>query len=263
MFKRRAFVLFVLALALGAGATWQANRWIKNRLLPQSADANTVVVAAMEIPFGQKIEGSHLKTVAWPSDSVPAGSFQEVAQVEGRIANQKIVQNEVIIDQRVVEQVSGSTLAAIISPQKRAVTVRVNDVIGVAGFLLPGNRVDVIAARKNQKRVNTRTMLENLKVLAVDQTASPDKDKPVVVRAVTLELDTRQAEELVKATEEGKVQLTLRNPLDASRVPVAEKKPEKKPEPQVVVVNPAPRRPYVDSVTVIRGTSVHESKVKL
>jgi pilus assembly protein CpaB len=269
MFKRRAFVLFVLAVGLGVGATWQANRWIQSRLLPQSADASTaqVVVAAMEIPFGQEIEASHLKAVAWPRGTEPAGSFQEVAQVEGKIANQKIVQNEVVIAQRVVDQVEGSTLAAIIEPKKRAVTVRVNDVVGVAGFLLPGNRVDVIAARKDsgRGRALTTTILENLKVLAVDQTASPEKDKPVVVRAVTLEMDTKQAERLVKATEEGTVQLTLRNPLDDSRAPVAAKKPEQKAEPQAVAVAPAPRRaaPRVDAVTVIRGTSVHVSKVKL
>ncbi len=265
MFKRRALVLFVVAVALGVGATWQANRWIQGRLAPVDADTANVVVAAMEIPFGQKIEAAHLRAVAWPRGMVPPGSFGEVSTLEGKIANQKILENEVIVEGRVVDQVAGSTLAAIISPQKRAVTVRVNDVVGVAGFLLPGNRVDVIAARKesHNSRAQTQTILENLKVLAVDQTASPEKDQPVVVRAVTLEMDTKQAERLVKATEEGTVQLTLRNPLDESRAPVAEKKPERRPKPVVVAVKPTPRMPRLDAVTVIRGTSVHVSKVRL
>ncbi|MEJ2694281.1 MAG: Flp pilus assembly protein CpaB, partial [Candidatus Thiodiazotropha sp.] len=99
---------------------------------------------------------------------------------------------------------------------KRALTVRVNDVIGVAGFLLPGNRVDVVATRRGSGKHKTvsNTIVENLKVLAVDQSVSSDKNDPVIVRAVTLEVTPKQAELIVKATTDGNLQLTLRNPLD-------------------------------------------------
>jgi len=165
----RTFYLFVVALALGVTATWLANRWLQDRLTPaDNADANTtaVVVAALEIPFGQKIELAHLKTIQWPNETIPDGTFDDVAKVEGKIANQMITKGELVLEKRVVEEVNGSTLSAILTPGKRAVTVRVNDVIGVGGFLLPGNRVDVLASRKDRdRRAHTKTLLEDLKVL--------------------------------------------------------------------------------------------------
>ncbi len=171
-----------------------------------------------------------------------------------------------ILEEKVAAFGGGSALSAVIAPNKRAVTVRVNDVIGVAGFLMPGNRVDIVAAKKNGSyRYESRTLLENVKVLAVDQTASPEKDKPVIVRAVTLELTSDEAEELVKATQEGMIQLALRNPLDDSLRPAPEPVKEEvvaevKPAPK-----PAPRRVVVTSsrVTIIRGTDVSTSKVSM
>lgn len=268
MIKRRAFSLFFIALIMGLAAVWLANQWLQSRLVPV-AEASTVpvVVAALDIPFAREIEPVHLKTILWPAETVPPGVFNDVTEVEGKVANQKMYSGELLLRSRVVDEVSGSTLSALVTPGMRAVTVRVNDVIGVAGFLLPGNRVDVIASRKDSnRRAETEILLEDLKVLAVDQTASPDKDNPVVVRAVTLEIEPDLAKKLVKATEEGSVQLALRNPTDDTKRPVVEEEPvvveakpvEKKP------VSPAPRpRPRDETVTVIRGTNVDVSKVKL
>jgi pilus assembly protein CpaB len=139
----------------------------------------------------------------------------------------------------------------------------VNDVIGVAGFLLPGNRVDILTTRQQGSRARTETILQDVKVLAVDQTASTDKDRPVVVRAVTLELSPAESELLVKATSEGTLQLTLRNPLDSELVA---KKEEKKEEPKVerkverVVYKRTPQAKT--NITVIRGTQRSEVSVK-
>ena len=166
-----------------------------------SADASTtfVIGAALEIPFGQKIQANHLKIMEWPKSApLPAGAIQQFDEAEGRVTSQTIFAGEMVLSSRVVEHTTGSTLSAIIAPSKRAITLRVNDVVGVAGFLLPGNRIDVLASRKLGKRVSTRTLLEDLKVLAVDQTASPEKDKPIVVRAVTIEAEPKQAEKLFK-----------------------------------------------------------------
>jgi pilus assembly protein CpaB len=263
MAKHRTLILFIIALALGLGAAALANRWIQSHLAPAaSAEPATtpVVVAALEIPFGHKVEAAQVKTIPWPNGNVPEGVFHDPGEVTGKIAKQKILKGELLLRDRIADHTSGSTLAAIISPEKRAVTVRVNDVIGVAGFLLPGNRVDVLASRKqHNRRAETRVLLEDLKVLAVDQTASPEKDKPVVVRAVTLEMTPKEAEKLVQATEEGSVQLALRNPLDESRVA---KTKEVKPAPRKVA-SVRRRAPSVSSVTVIRGTSVDVSKVRL
>ena len=140
----------------------------------------------------------------------------------------------------------------------RAVTVRVDDVVGVAGFLLPGNTVDVLASRKfASKRAITETILRNIKVLAVDQTASADDNEPVIVRAVTLEMLPRQAEELFRARTEGTIQLTLRNPLEGDYVPPPAPPPKKR-----VVRRAPPKRPTPTEVIVIRGTTVDKTKPK-
>lgn len=226
-----------------------ANRWLETtRLDPnRTASAATipVVVAALQIPFAQKIEAAHIKTVAWPHENAPQGAFSDPAEVVGKVASQTIVPNEPVLRNRVVEYLGGSTLSAFIKPNMRAVSIRVNDVTGVGGFVLPGNQVDVIQTRKEGI---SHILLENIRVLAIDQEASPDKDKPAVVRAVTLELTPEQAEILVKATQEGVLHLALRNPLDDKIID----RPE---TPQVAAVQPPivrePKRRRM--FTIIRG----------
>lgn len=261
MRKSRTFALFGIALSMAIGAAWVANNWIVKRTLPVAHATGTtpVVVAALRIPYGQKIEGAHIRSIAMPNESVPDGAFNDTTEVEGMIATQELVPGEILLKQRIAEHLGGSTLAAMVAPKSRAVTVRVNDIIGVAGFLLPGNRVDVLASRKEKKRAVTRTVLQDIKVLAVDQKISPNKDEPIVVRAVTLELTPKQAEVLVRAREEGSLQLTLRNPLDDEVV--APKVVKKKRRVRVKVRRPAPP-PELPRVTIIRGTTVQESKLE-
>ncbi|MFQ5544963.1 MAG: Flp pilus assembly protein CpaB [Acidiferrobacterales bacterium] len=265
MRKTRTLVLFGIAVSMGIGAAWIANNWILNRAVPTAhataAATTPVVVAALKISFGQKIEGAHVKAIAMPNESVPKGVFNEPAEVEGMVATQALIPGEIVFQERVAEHIGGSTLAVMVTPKMRAVTVRVNDVIGVAGFLLPGNKVDVLASRKNRKQAVTRTLLQDIKVLAVDQKASPDKDEPVIVRAVTLEMSPKQAEKLVKARVEGSLQLTLRNPLDDEVI--APKKKKKKPRKRTVRVKVKPPPPLeLPTVTVFRGTAVQETKVE-
>jgi pilus assembly protein CpaB len=264
MIKRRGFTLIIISLALAFGAAWVARAWVQARLNPnQAAEAGmSVVVAAMEIPLGTKVEARHLRVISLPAGTPVGSHFNKPDDVVGLIASQKAISGEILLSERFADHASGNTLAAVLKPEMRAVTVRVDDVVGVAGFLLPGNHVDVVAARMHNdtQRAEAETVLRNLNVLAVDQTASQDKDQPVVVHAVTLEVTSKQAEVLVKAREEGKIQLTLRNPLDNS---------ESTPEP-VVAQTPVPVpvkkvRPHVvqppgNAVTIIRGTNVHNSE---
>ncbi len=246
-------VLF-LALMLAGGAAWFANRWIQLQVTPVSAGGSPtafIVVAAQTIPMGQKIVDTHLELAGWPADRTPEGAFTQIEEIKGHVAMQTIYEGEPILNKRIAEHSKGSTLSAIIGKHKRAVTVRVNDVIGVAGFVLPGNNVDVLGATtKVRGKVSVKTILQNVKVLAVDQTTG-DKDTPVVVRAVTLELDPDEAEELVKAKSQGSIQLALRNTLDNTvQSPPAEKTAPVKRRPK-----PKPRR----YVTIIRGTTVSEA----
>jgi pilus assembly protein CpaB len=186
----------------------------------------------------------------------------------GKIATFDILRGDIVRGARLSEHLGGSTLASLIAPDKRAISVRVDDVVGVGGFLLPGNRVDVLATKTTSAGSNSatsRTILENLRVLAVDQTAGTDKTQPVVVRAVTLEMTAVEAEALVTAQTEGKLQLALRNPLNLEKKAVAVAPPAPAPV-MAVAAAPVPR-PIVQrvakvqdgaEVTVIRGI---ESKV--
>lgn len=258
MAKRRGLILIFLSLMMAVGAAWVANTWVKAQLVSKAnAEPNTqlVVAAAMSIPYTTKVEKRHLKLIEVPDGMSPEGAFSDAAEVEGMVATADISRGEILIKDRFADHTQGSTLAALVNENMRAITVRVNDVVGVAGFLLPGNRVDVLAARKdNSRRATIETILTNIKVLAVDQTAAANDNEPVIVRAVTLEMTPPQAEKLVKASTEGSIQLTLRNP----------ESEEIEPEPEKAVVKtPVKRyRPSGSTVEVIRGTSVKKTKTK-
>ncbi len=258
MINRRTFIILLVALGLGVMAALTANQWVQSRLSGgDQQDKNATTVASLEIPFGKRIEESDIRLVSIPEEAVPSGSFARREDVVGRIASQTIYPGEVIHQGKAVEHLQGSSLAAVIKPDHRAVTVRVNDVIGVAGFLLPGNRVDVIASRKNRNReASSKILLRNKKVLAVDQTASPERNEPVIVRAVTLELTPDEAEKLVEATEEGSLQMALRNPNDR-KIKVADK-PEPKPEPKR-----AARTRSWSYITIIRGVDSENLRVQM
>jgi len=262
MFKRRGVFLVFMSLAMGLFAAWAANNWVQNRLSPAEAaalDTDTVVAAAIDIPYGTKLQARHLKVITMPKGTAPDRAFTDPGDAEEMVARTEILRGEILLRDRFAEHDIGSTLAALVGEAMRAVTVRVDDVVGVAGFLLPGNRVDVLASRMDNqtKRASTETILKNLKVLAVDQTASTDANEPVIVRAVTLEMTPSQSEDLVKAKEEGTIQLTLRNPLEKEIV--AEEPPPPAPRP---VARPAPRRraPVETTITIIRGTQVDTTK---
>ena len=258
---RRGFLLIVMSLIMGVGAAWMANRWVSAQVAAgEVMDGTHVVAAALEIPYGIKVEARHLKYVEIPEGVAPTGFFTKAEDVEGRVATVAISRGEILISDRFVAHETGSTLAALVSANMRALTVRVNDVIGVAGFLLPGNRVDVLSSRKtNDRRAVTETILRNIKVLAVDQSASTDQNEPVIVRAVTLEMSPEETEILVRARTEGEIQLTLRNPLQEEEL-VAEAEPEPV-KTEVVVPKRAPEpRSRSTTVTVIRGTKVDETK---
>ena len=260
MVKRRGITLIFLSLLMAVGAAFVANKWVVARVMPdQEYDENLaqVVAAAMKIPFATKVEDRHLKLIELPEGLAPDGFFATIEEVLGKVSTTSISRGEILVTERFRTHSTGSTLAALVSENMRAVTVRVDDVVGVAGFLLPGNTVDILASRKGGKgRAITETILRNIKVLAVDQTASSESNEPVIVRAVTLEMLPRQAEVLFQARTEGKIQLTLRNPLET--------------EPEVVppTIKRVVRRTTVkkkaapSEVIVIRGTSVDKTKIK-
>lgn len=268
MSKSRLFLMLAISLAMAIGAALVARNWLKERIEPRTAadpETATVVMATTEIPFGESVEASHLRLQDVPVELRHDAAFAAVDEVVGQVATQMIYPGEMIIAPRIAQSGGGSGLAAVLEQGKRAVTVRVNDVLGVAGFLLPGNRVDVVATRRSNGANNdiaSETILSDIQVLAVDQLASQADDDPIIVRAVTLAVTPEQAERLVRATQEGQVQLTLRNPFEKAAPLVAAEEPV--PEPEAKPTPPQPRRVYRPTfynVEVIRGTSSSSQKV--
>jgi pilus assembly protein CpaB len=265
MMKRRGLLLVMLSLAMGGTAAWAANSWVQQRLTVASVseEYDLVVAAALPIAYGTKVEPRHVRMIQLPQGAAPDAAFRQADDVVGRVATLDISRGEMLMRDRFSEHEGGSTLAALVQANMRAVTLRVDDVVGVAGFLLPGNRVDVLATRidSRTRRADTETILQNIRVLAVDQTARTDRNEPVIVRAVTLELTPVQSEQLVKAKEEGRIQLTLRNPLDPVEV-AAEPEPEPEPARPAVVPAPRPSAPTQTTVTIIRGTQVGNTRAR-
>jgi len=253
----------MLSVVIAAAAAWVANNYVLTKLAPAAAGGGvSVVTAAMRIPYGTKLEARHVKMVDMPEGILPPGAVRDFKEVEGSIVKSEILDGEILLKDRIAGSGAGSTLAALVEPNKRAVSVRVNDVIGVAGFLLPGNYVDVLGTRLEtgtNRRAVTETIIDMVRVLAVDQTDSTDKNDPVVVRAVTLELDPKQAELLANWEEEGTIQLALRNPADT--VVAKEESPRPAPQAPMRRAAPAPVREG-SNVILIRGTKVQSAKAE-
>lgn len=221
----KAMVLLFLALISGLAAAVYAAGWISRQ---GSVASNKVVVAAVDIELGSKILPQMLTLVDWPSGSVPAGAFQDIKDLQDRVVKMSVLRGDAILEGKLAPPGTKGGLSAVIAEGKRAMTVRVNDVVGVAGFALPGNYVDVMVnTRQDNKNGNeedkhiSKTVLEHVLVLAVAQEAGRDDTKPKVVNAVTLELSPEDAEKLDLARNVGTLSLVLRNQVDKKSVVTA------------------------------------------
>jgi pilus assembly protein CpaB len=181
-----------------------------------------VVVAAADLQVGTELTVDDLRVIDWPANAVPAGAMSEPKEVIGRGLILAVVQNELILPMKLASKEAGSGLSPAIPPGLRAVSVRVNEVIGVAGYVTPGTRVDVVATvnpTSQQQDITSKVILTDVQVLAagtkIERTG--DQNKPVPVTVVTLLVDPNEAERLTLASSEGKIQLALRNPLDKER----------------------------------------------
>ena len=225
MKNARAIGMLVISIILGLVVTAMAVVWVGQK---GSVAANRVAVAAMDIELGSKINPQMLKEVDWPSGSMPEGAFNELKLLGGRVVKSSFQRGEPILASKLAPVGTQGGLSAVIAEGKRAMTVRVNDVVGVAGFALPGNYVDVMVntlqdkEQKSDENIQiSRTVLEHVLVLAVAQEASRDETKPKVVNAVTLELTPGDTEKLDLARSVGTLSLVLRNQVDKTPVVTA------------------------------------------
>jgi len=267
----RAVVMLVFALVAGLAAVVLAARWLTQQT---SVGTQTVVVAARDIDLGTALNATMFDSIAWPAGALPKGAFTNVADLEGRVVVTAVQRGEPVLEARLAPIGTKGGLSAVIPEGKRAITVKVNEVVGVAGFALPGSHVDVMVnTEDDHKRLVSKIVLERILVLAVAQEASRDETKPKVVNAVTLEVTPEQAEKVDLARSVGNLSLVLRSQVDRESavttgitknellglqpvVPVAAAPAPVSTQPARVVRRAAPApapKAAVEEVEVIRG----------
>jgi pilus assembly protein CpaB len=221
MARRRIFMVFVLAITAGGALALGTYNYVQQLPAANAAAVPTqpVVVAAADLQIGSELRREDLKVIDWPASAAPQGVFTTLDEVIGRGLVMPLIENEPVLPMKLAAKEAGAGLPPVIPQGLRALSVRVNEVIGVAGYVLPGTRVDVLATL-NPTDVRTDVMskmvLTNVQVLAagtkIEQSADGGKPSPVTV--VTLLVNPLEAERLTLASTEGKIQLALRNPLD-------------------------------------------------
>jgi pilus assembly protein CpaB len=212
--RSRGMLMLLIAALAGLGAVVFAARWMQG----QNSGAGRIAVANVEIALGSAITPEMVRMVDWPKDGVPPGAFTVLEDLNGRVVTGSLQRGEPVLEARLAPIGTKGGLSAVVPAGKRAMTVRVNDVVGVAGFALPGTFVDVMVntqeeGAKTNDRDSTisKIVLDRILVLAVAQEADRDATKPKVVNAVTLEVTPQQAEMLDLARSVGTLSLVLRN----------------------------------------------------
>ncbi|SKC90641.1 Flp pilus assembly protein CpaB [Burkholderia sp. CF099] len=276
MKNARALVMLVVATAAGLSAVVFASRW----MIQQSSTTTTkVVIASADMSLGQRVSPDMLKVSDWPAGSVPTGTFNDVKKLEGRVLKTSLARGEPVLEAKLSPVGTVGGLSAVINEGKRAITVRVNDVIGVAGFALPGNYVDILVNTEKDNKDGgvtgrdqniSKIVLEKILVLAVAQEVGRDETKPKVVDAVTLEVTPEQAEKIDLARSIGSLSLVLRNQIDPQdtttagatkasllKIPVAVPPAPAAPAPKPVVRKIVARAP-ANCVSVIDGSQARQ-----
>ncbi len=278
--RNRLFAVLVLAVVAGGGLAYATYNYMQGATSVKTVSLPTqpVVLAAADLQIGTELKADDLRVVQWPKGQAPEGAFPNPSQIVGRGLITPLAKNEVLLESKLAPKEAGSGLPPVIPPGMRAVSVRVNEVIGVAGYVLPGSHVDVLATASPTQQVQdttTKLVLSNIPVLTAGTRLEQDskEGKPVQVSVITLMVTPEQAERLALASTEGKVQLALRNPLDQSAPQTPGIKPAgllgsatpETPKPQArpyrPVVNVAKAKPAVSApidapaptVEVIRG----------
>jgi pilus assembly protein CpaB len=229
--RASTIVMIGFAVVFGLIAVFIAQVWLNNQanMRAKNLDANktqvasqTVVVAKQPLRFGTELNASMLQEVPWPSNALPGGAFAKIQDIVAggrRVVLAAIEANEPVLALKITGAGQRATLSALVKPGMKAVTIRVNDVEGVGGFVLPGDRVDVVLTRQLEKgNATTQVVLQNTRVLAVDQTADERAAKATVAKSVTLEVDTVDAQKLWLSSSVGSLSLLLRNAGETAEV---------------------------------------------
>lgn len=275
--------MLIIAVLVGAATVWMVRGFLESRSDSDVAamkgpvlETVKVVVATHPLNFGDTIQKELLRVVDWPKDAAPEGVFTSLDEIfsedERRVALRNIEPNELILRSRVSGFGGKATLSQVITPGLRATAIRVDDVVGVAGFVLPGDRVDILLTRqvgKDRRNLITDVLIQNVRVLGVDQLANERAESPVVAKAATVEVTPRQAQKLSLAARVGSLTLSLRNlvngegdPVMSRTIRVADLGPGVS-QPKKKKAAPRVRRPSTSSnIKIVRGLSARTQSVK-
>jgi len=220
MNRTRMVVFALFALALSGAVTYYAYRMLSNRLSPPTEETVQIVVAAEKLSLGTRLAEQHLRIANWPKANLPEGRFSDPKEIEGRGVIVQMSANEPVLDSKLASKEAGAGLASAIPEGMRAMSVRVNDIIGVAGFVTPGTHVDVIiigTPGSNSTQQTSKIFLENVQILAAGQNLERDVNgKPQASQVVTMLLTPEDAQKLALAGD-SRIQLALRNPIDMAQ----------------------------------------------
>ncbi|SLN73301.1 hypothetical protein ROA7450_04112 [Roseovarius albus] len=216
---------FLAGLAVAGGSAYLAREVLENQYANKDAGEESlvvdVVVASSDIAFGQAIEAHLLRTISWPVDAVPAGTFDGYAMLlpepgkPPRRARRAIGQGELVLAPKVSDFGEKVTIVQTLGPNHRAMAIKVNAETAVGGFVTPGDNVDVLLTQGRQDTLRTVTILQNVRVIGVDQEADEQSDSPEIARTVTVEVTPQEGQRLALAQKAGTLSLSLRT-LDAS-----------------------------------------------
>ena len=274
-------IILAVAISMGGSAAYLTRSWLKDQTSAAVQPAGTIVVAAESLAYGTAMTPDNVVEIPWFSNTLPEGAFaikDDLLNGGRRVVLSPLKRGEPVLRSKITGPGQRASLASLLDEGKRAVTVSVDDVRGVAGFVLPGDFVDIviIADDGSPKRQSySDILLEHVKVLAIDQVASEGEGQPTVAKAVTVEVTKEQAQKILLATSIGKLSLILARPVESKPDPnqrVSEKdigrtRPEPvRPPPAPPPPAPVKAAPVVPSntvkITVVRNGEIKEYEVR-
>ena len=274
-------IILAVAITMGGSAAYLTRSWLKDQTSAAVQPAGTIVVAAESLAYGTAMTPDNVVEIPWFSNTLPEGAFaikDDLLNGGRRVVLSPLKRGEPVLRSKITGPGQRASLASLLDEGKRAVTVSVDDVRGVAGFVLPGDFVDIviIADDGSPKRQSySDILLEHVKVLAIDQVASEGEGQPTVAKAVTVEVTKEQAQKILLATSIGKLSLILARPVESKPDPtrrvsendIGRTKPEPvRPPPAPPPPAPVKAAPVVPSntvkITVVRNGETKEYEVQ-
>jgi pilus assembly protein CpaB len=269
MVRNRSLLFFGLAILLAFGTSIMAYNWFQNQTpAPQvkqvvKFEGTPIVVASADLPWGTPLTKEMVRVVNYPAEHLPEGRFDKVDILPGRVVLTHLKRNEPILESKLAPlDIKNGGVGGVLHPGMRAMAVRVNEIVGVSGFLKPGDRVDIMVTLQDtgKKEKITKTVLENTLILAAgtQMERKGPEEKPKAVKVITFEVSLEEAEKLALASTEGKLRLALRSPINTE--PELTKGATTKnllSSYRAAVPTPAAKRRAVsrDTVELINGTS--------